>query len=126
MGDGEKEKEKVITVNAMINMIFHMTRSLFALEIVLRVNRLPYHLQAMQLMVNIQSAEIHPRAIREPHRGTVNFSQVVSGDSDAGILSQLVPSIIQLRPWWSAKGIQSYELVLEEPPGGLECRSGRC
>lgn len=70
MGDDEK----VITVNAMINMVFHMTRSVFALEIVLRVNRLPYHLQAMQLMVNIQSAEVHSRAIREPHRGTVNFS----------------------------------------------------
>lgn len=56
MGDGEKKNEKVITVNAMINMIFHVTRSVFAPEIVLRVNRLPYHLEAMQLMVNIQSA----------------------------------------------------------------------
>lgn len=101
MGDDEK----VITVNAMINMVFHMTRSVFALEIVLRVNRLPYHLQAMQLMVNIQSTKVHPRAIREPHRGTVNFSQVVSRDSNAGILSQLVPSIIQLRSWRSTKGI---------------------
>lgn len=75
----------------------------------------------MQLMMNIQSAEVHPRAIREPHRGTINFSQVVSRDSDAGILSQLVPSIVQLRPWWSTKGIQSNELVLEEPLGWLEC-----
>lgn len=120
-GDGEKKNEKVITVNAMINMIFHMTRSIFALEVVLRVNCLPYHLQTMQLMVNIQSAEVHPRAIREPYRGSVNFSQVISRDSNTGMPSQIVPSIIQLRPWRSTKGIQSYELVLEEPLGGLEC-----
>lgn len=121
MGDREKKHEKVIIVNAMINMIFRMTRSFFALEVVLRVNRLPYQLQTMQLMVNIQSAEVHPRAIREPHRGTVNFSQVVSRDSNTGILSEMVPSIIQLRPWRSTKGIQSYEIVLEEPLSGLEC-----
>lgn len=105
----------------MINVIFLVAGRLSTLEIVVRIHGLPYHLQAVQLMMHIQSAEVHPRAIRELHRGTVDSHQVLSRDFDAGILCQLVPGLIQLWPWRSAKRVRVHDLVLEELFDGLQC-----
>lgn len=119
--EDREENHERHTVDAMINVIFLVTGRLFALEIVVWIHRLAYHLQAVQLMMHIQSAEVHPRAIGELHRGTVDSPQVISRDFDTGILGQLVPGLIQLGPWRSTEGIRVHDLVLKEQLYGLQC-----
>lgn len=103
----------------MINVTLQVPRWFLALEIVLWIYRLSQHFEAVELVVDVQPAPVHVRAIRELHRGAVDSPQVLGRDSNIAVLYQFVPGRVQLRPWGAAKGIRVRDLVREEPLRGL-------
>lgn len=57
----------------------------------------------------------------EPHRCTVDSSEVLSFDLDIAVLDELVPSCVQLRSWGTSEDVVVHDFVSEEDLLGAKC-----